>query len=185
MDTIENTPSTNTPITKALEAGPPTVPLSPDDVILQLRALQEQMPQMEPNLSASRTLRGQLQHVNPLFVTAAVGAVGSSDVVQLALGRSDEAIREDIDLAARWFAVADLARAVQRQSVVIGTVLKQRVGLAALQTYKICEQLDRDVVHAKLSTHVAEMKRLNKFGRVRRRPQEPELPAETSAKAQS
>jgi hypothetical protein len=181
----KNTPSTNPAITKALEAGPPAVLLTPDDAILQLRALQEQMPQMEPNLSASRTLRGQLQHVNPLFITAAVGAVGTSDIVQAALGRSDEALREDIDLAARWFAVADQARAVLRQSLVIGTVLKQRVGLAALQTYKICQQLDRDVVHAKLSAHVAEMKRLNKFGRVRRRPSEPELPAETTAKAQS
>jgi hypothetical protein len=185
MSTNANPPTTNPPITKALEAGPPAVLLSPDDAILQLRALQGQMPQMEPNLSTSRSLRGQLQHVNPLFITAAVGAVGSSDVVQLALGRSDEAMREEIDLAARWFAVADQARAVLRQSLIIGTVLKQRVGLAALQTYKICQQLDRDVVHAKLSTHVAEMKRLNKFGRVRRRPSEPDLPAETSAKAQS
>jgi hypothetical protein len=185
MSTNGNPPTTNTPITKALEAGPPAVLLSPDDAILQLRALQEQMPQMEPNLSTSRSLRGQLQHVNPLFITAAVGAVGTSDVVQSALGRTDEALREQIDLAARWFAVADQARAVLRQSLIIGTVLKQRVGLAALQTYKICQQLDRDVVHAKLSTHVAEMKRLNKFGRVRRRPTEPELPPETAAKAQS
>jgi hypothetical protein len=185
MNTKENPSTTNAPSTKALEAGPPAVLLSPDDAILQLRALQEQMPQMEPNLSTSRSLRGQRQHVNPLFITAAVGAVGTSDVVQAALGRSDEALREDIDLAARWFAVADQARAVLRQSLVIGTVLKQRVGLAALQTYKICQQLDRDVVHAKLSAHVAEMKRLNKFGRVRRRPSEPELPAETSVKAQS
>ena len=172
---------------QTLEAGPPAVVVSPDDAVLQLRALQQQMPQMEPDLSASRSLRGQLQHVNPLFVTAAVAAVGVSDVVQAALGRSDEALREEIDLAARWFAVADEARAVLRRSLVIGTVLKQRVGLAALQTYKICQQLDRDVAHAKLSTHVAEMRRLNKFGRVRRRPPEPEpVPVpETAAKAQS
>lgn len=183
MDPIKNPPITNSP--QALEAGPPTALLSPDDVILQLRALQAQMPQMEPNLSVSRSLRGQLQHVNPLFITAAVGAVGTSDVVQAALGRSDEALREESDLAARWFAVADQARAVLRQSLVIGTVLKQRVGLAALQTYKICQQLDRDVAHAQLSKHVAEMKRLNKFGRVRRRPSEPELPAETTVKAQT
>ena len=180
MSTIKNPP-----VIEALEAGPPIVLVSPDEAVLQLRALQLQMPQMEPNLSASRTLRGQLQHVNPLFIIAAVGAVGSSDVVQLALGRSDEAMRGDIDQAARWFAVADQARAVLRQSLVIGTVLKQRVGLAALQTYKICQQLDRDVVHAKLSVHVAEMRRLNKFGRGRRRPPEPEPPAETTPEARS
>ncbi len=184
MTTIGNPP--NPPATKALEAVPPDVPLSPDDAILQLRALQQQMPQMEPNLSARRTLRGQLQHVNPLFIAASLGAVGASDVVQAALGRSDEALRGIMDQSGRWFAVADEARAVLRQSLVIGTVLKQRVGLAALQTYKICEQLDRDVVHAKLSTHVAEMRRLNKFGRARRRPPAepvPEPQPEISAKA--
>ena len=148
---------------------PPAAPVTPDDAVRQLRALQEQLPQLEPSLSVSRTLRGQLQHVNPQFVTAAVTAVGTSDVVQSALGRSDEALREEIDLSARWFAVADQARAIVRSSVVIGTVLKQRVGLAALQTYKICEQLGRDVSNARLATHVAEMRRLNKFGRPRRR----------------
>jgi hypothetical protein len=157
--------------------------MSPDDAVLQLRALQEQMPQMEPSLSTNRSLRGQLQHVDPLFISAAVAAVGVSDVVQLALGRTDEALRQEIDLAARWLAVADEARAIERRSTVIATVLRQRVGLAALQTYKICQQLERDVAHAQLSTHVAEMKRLNRFGRVRRRPSESELP-ETSAKAQ-
>lgn len=185
MTTIGNPP--NPPETKALEAVPPDVLLSPDDVILQLRALQQQMPQMETSLSASRTLRGQLQHVDPLFITAAIGAVGVSDAVQAALGRSDEALRGEIDQSGRWFAVADEARAVLRQSLVIGTVLKQRVGLAALQTYKICQQLDRDVIHAKLSTHVAEMRRLNKFGRVRRRPPAepvPEPQSEISTKAQ-
>jgi hypothetical protein len=80
--------------------------------------------------------------------------------------------------------VADQARAIERRSTVIATVIRQRVGLAALQTYKICQQLERDVAHAQLSTHVVEMKRLNRFGRNRRRPSEPEPPAETPAKAQ-
>jgi hypothetical protein len=158
--------------------------LSPDDAILQLRALQNQMPQMEPALSTSRSLRGQLQHVNPLFISAAVAAVGSSDEVQSALGRTDEALREEIDLSARWLAVADEARAIVRRSIVIATVLRQRVGLAALQAYKICQQLERDVAHAKLTTHIVEMKRLNKFGR-RRRPSESQPPPETSAKNQT
>jgi hypothetical protein len=88
MSTIENPPSP-----KTLEADPPAVLVSPDDAVLQLRALQNQMPQMEPSLSTSRSLRGQLQHVDPLFISAAVAAVGVSDVVQSALGRSDEALR--------------------------------------------------------------------------------------------
>jgi hypothetical protein len=180
MNPIENPPSP-----KALEAGPPAVLLAPDEAVLQLRALQEQMPQMEPSLSTSRSLRGQLQHVDPLFISAAVAAVGSSDAVQSALGRTDEALREEIDLSARWFAVADEARAILRRSIVIATVLRQRVGLATLQAYKICQQLERDVAHAKLTTHVVEMKRLNKFGRVRRRPPETEPQPETSAKKQT
>jgi hypothetical protein len=188
MTTNTNSPSNSSPNSSSSrssdpgrpvsEGDPPTIPVTPDDAVRQLRTLQEQLPQMELSLSISRTLRGQLQHVDPLFVGAAVAVVGSSDTVQAALGRSDESLREDIDLSARWFAVADAARVLVRSSLVIGTVIKQRVGLAALQAYQICQQLERDVNHAKLSTHVAEMRRLNKFGRARRRTPDAETPPE-------
>jgi len=52
---------------------------------------------------------------------------------------------------------------------------RQRIGLAALQTYKICEQLARDETHAsRLAAHIGEMKKLNTFGRSRRKAPQPD-----------
>jgi len=42
---------------------------------------------------------------------------------------------------------------------------RHRMGLAALQTYIICQQLVRQKENAALLPHVQGMKRLNKFGK--------------------
>lgn len=55
-----------------------------------------------------------------------------------------------------------------RSSGLIEPLLPTR-GLAALQTYQICQQLVRGGKNAHLAAHLVEMKRLNKFGRSRRK----------------
>jgi cation transport regulator ChaB len=117
---------------------------------------------------APAALRRRLSHVNADFVYAAINAAGASDVVQNALGRTDEDLRQETDAAVRWSAVADELRALLQSVVMANTVRRQRIGLAALQTYKICQQLAReDGQAARLGTHIAEMKKLNRFGRRR------------------
>ena len=54
---------------------------------------------------------------------------------------------------------------------------RHRVALAALQTYSISRQLVRQDAHEGLLPHVAEMKRLNRFGRRRARKSGPGQPA--------
>jgi hypothetical protein len=148
----------------------PTVPFSPDEIVRELRTLRERMAAPEEtNVPAS--LKSRLAHVDANFVLAAVNAAGVSDVAQLALGRTDEELRQDIDVAARWSAVADELRAMLKLAVALNTVRRQRIGLAALQTYQICMQLARDPKNTQLAAHIAEMKRLNKFGRSRRKAQ--------------
>jgi hypothetical protein len=155
--------------------SPATAMLSPEQVVQQLRALREQIPLPDalPAIPASR--RRRLAHVDSQFVVAAINATGASPAVQTALGRTDEELRQESDVSNRWTAVIDEVRALLESLVDANTVRRQRIGLAALQTYKICQQLARDDAQAtRLAAHIGEMKKLNKFGRSRRKAPQPD-----------
>lgn len=163
------------PVTPAAETAPPT----PEQLVAQLRAIREQLVVPDP-APGPPSLRRRLGHVHPDFVNAAINAAGVSDTVQSALGRSDEDLRLETTETARMTAVMDELHALEKVVADTINVQRQRVGLAALQTYQICRQLARDERHAaRLAPHLAEMKRLNRFGRRRRNaPAQPELPAQ-------
>jgi hypothetical protein len=163
--------------------SPAPAMLSPEQVVEQLRALRTQIPLPDslPAMPAAR--RRRLAHVNGQFVVAAINASGVSPAVQTALGRTDGELREESDVTDRWTAVIDEVRALLQSLIDANTLRRQRVGLAALQTYQICQQLARDDAHAtRLETHIGEMKKLNKFGRSRRKAPQPDpqpIPAPT------
>lgn len=148
--------------------------LSPEEVVQQLRALRAQIPLPDalPAMPAAR--RRRLAHVDAQFIVAAINAVGATPTAQTALGRNDEELRHETDVTDRWTAVIDEIRSLLQSLIDANTLRRQRIGLAALQTYKICQQLARDDTHAtRLTTHIGEMKKLNKFGRSRRKAPQP------------
>lgn len=152
-------------------------PLTPDEFVRELRALAARLPVPTP-AATPVAQRRRLSHVSAHFVEASVNAIGASDFVQQALGQTDEDVRADIDDIARWSAGNDELRKMLAAGIEANTIRRQRVGLTALQTYQICQQLARDERHASLRTHIDTMRRLNKFVRTRRkpapRPSEPE-----------
>ncbi len=151
------------------EETDPKAPLTPEEFVAELRALRARIPQPDP-AAVPAAMRGRLAHVDPNFVQASINAAGTSEEVQAVLGRTDEDLRAEVDTTNRWSAVADEGRAFVKEILAANTVRRQRVGLAALQTYQVCRQLARDDRHAtRLGAHIAEMKRLNRFGRVRRK----------------
>ena len=154
--------------------SPAPAMLSPEEVVQQLRALRAQIPLPDalPAMPAAR--RRRLAHVDAQFIVAAINAVGATPTAQTALGRNDEELRQETDVTNRWTAVIDEIRSLLQSLIDANTLRRQRIGLAALQTYKICQQLARDDTHAtRLATHIGEMKKLNKFGRPRRKAPEP------------
>jgi hypothetical protein len=149
--------------------------LSPEEVVQQLRDLRARIPMPAglPEVSVDR--RRRLSNVAPQFIDAAINAAGVSSEVESLLGRTSSELRDDDHTAGRWTAAIDETRAMLQILVDANTVRRQRVGLAALQTYHVCRQLARDDAQAaRLSTHIAEMKRLNKFGRSRRKAPQPD-----------
>ena len=142
-------------------------PITADDCFKALRAVRERLPQpqaLEAGKAASR-----LAHVDVNFVHATVNAASASDGVQQALRRTPENLRGEVDDSFRWNAVADELRAMLKAVTSSNTVRKRRIGLTAMQTYKICQQLARDPENAALAAHIEEMKRLNRFARKRAR----------------
>lgn len=157
------------------DPSPASAILSPEQVVQQLRALRAQIPLPDalPAMPAAR--RRRLAHVNAQFVVAAINASGAAPSVQTVLGRTDEDLRQENEVCDRWTAVIDELRALLQSLVNANAMRRQRVGLAALQTYKICQQLARDDAHAdRLAAHIGEMRKLNKFGRSRRKAPQPD-----------
>lgn len=169
---------------KAIAVNPAggTEPPTPEQLVAQLRAIREQIVVPAP-VPAPASLRRRLGHVHPDFVNASINAAGVSETVQSALGRTDEELRQQTDVTARMTAVLDELHALEQVVVEAIASQRQRTGLAALQTYQICRQLARDERHAaRLAPHIAEMKRLNRFGRRRNKAPQPQPNAQLTTR---
>jgi hypothetical protein len=157
-----------TPLNPAVGPDTPPVILSPDEVVQLLRTLRQQIPLPAGELAkVSRTRR--IAHVDAKFIETSIATLGAYAGVQMLLGRTDEEIRQEIDVTSRWSAVADELRALLEGVVGVVTLRRQRIGLAALQTYHICQQVAREQHSEDLNARIREMRRLNKFGRPRRK----------------
>jgi hypothetical protein len=175
-----NNKETLSTVKDAVAAGDPAA-LPPEQIVEQLRSLRVQIQhytQLPP--STSRVLH-RAANADPEFVKASINAVGASPTVQNAVGRTADALWQETDDAGRWTAVEDELQAMLQGVRATNLVRRHRIGLTALQTYSISRQLVRQPEHEDLLPHVQEMKRLNRFGRTRKKvqpgPQPPAPPA--------
>jgi hypothetical protein len=157
----------NTLIPNAATA-PDTTPVTPDALVAQLRAMRAHIPDYgQLPVPKARQIRA-VAHVDGPFVQATINAAGASDRLQTTLGRTPEQLQQETEDAARWTAVEDELRAMLKGVASANLVRRHRIGLAALQTYSVSRQLVREEGQSDLLPHLAEMKRLNKFGRTRK-----------------
>lgn len=146
---------------------PGTAVFTAEQVVEQFRAIAAALPLYDVQVPENR--RSQLARVDDRFVAAVANAIGNLPEVQQMLGSSDDDLRDNAADSLRWTAAIDAGRALVAALEAANLQRRQRTGLKALQAYKICQQLIRDGGHAaRLGTHVAEMKRLNKLGRGRK-----------------
>lgn len=152
-----------------VDKPPESQPITADELVEALRALRQRIPgYVQLPIPDARSARS-VASLDPQFKQSAINAVGASPLVAQAVGFTAEELRQMNDDADHWSAVADELRAML-QGVVAGILTRRhRVGLASLQTYKITGQLVRHEDHADLLPHLHEMKRLNRFGRRRRK----------------
>jgi hypothetical protein len=145
-------------------AAAETTFLTPEAVVEQLRVLQQQIPDFTQMPARARAIL-RAAHVDPAFAHAAINTIGASDTMQVAVGRKPEELFQDETEIARWTAVEDELRKMLKGCSAANLRRRHRLGLTALQTYGISQQLVRSGEHENLQTHVEGMQRMKKFAR--------------------
>jgi len=162
-----------TPNTQSLE-DTTEVP-TPEALVEQFRAVRRQIPDYMQLTRSSIAFLTRAASVDPAFVHATINTAGACRTMESALGRTAAELRQESDDIGRWSAVEDELKALLKGLQAANLIRRHRVGRTALQTYNISRQLTRQPEHADLLPHIAEMKRLNRFGR---RPKaKPEAPS--------
>jgi hypothetical protein len=146
-----------------LDESPP----GPEELVELFRTCRGFIKGFGPLTAAERLRLRTISRTDAAFVQAAINTTGSSPNVESMIGRSTADLRAEVDEAARWTAVEDEARVTLEGIAAANLVRRHRIGLTALQTYNATRQLVRSKEHANLLPNVAEMKRLNRFGRKR------------------
>jgi hypothetical protein len=156
-------------------------PVKPESIAEQLRALRQQIPSYSQLTTAEAQSLRSVAGADPAFVHASINSIGASPGVEAAIGLTPEALRLEADEALRWTAVEDELRAMLKGVAAANLTRRHRLGTVALQAYGISRLLVRRPEHADLLPHLAEMKRLNRFGRGKVKVQEPVKKPATSA----
>jgi hypothetical protein len=150
--------------------------VEPEALIEQLRNMRQFIPDYtQLRIPEARSIRSAA-FVDPRFVQAAISAISACHCLRGALDQTSADLNTEVAEAARWAALEEELKAMLQGVVAANLVRRARVGMATLQTYSISRQLVRQEGHTDLLPHVAEMKRLNRFGRRRKSPGEEPAP---------
>lgn len=141
---------------------PQSTPLTPQSVVDQLRAIRNQIAEVEPlTADQKKVLRRLPAKMTNEILQASIGVIGSSEIVQSAVGGSEDA-RSLYDESNRWIEVEGELRTMLDGIAGANVVRRQRLALIASRAYGIGNQLARDPEHAILRPQLAEIKRLKK-----------------------
>jgi len=155
----------------------PVPALTPEAVVVQLRAMRGQIGEVTPLTPEQRVaLRNRANKTPNPILQASINVIGALDNVSQAIGQPAEVVRQQYDEANRWTAVEDELRAMLNGIAGANLVRRQRVALIAGQAASIGAQLARNPDHAVLVPHVQEIKRLKSFHRRKKATQAPTSP---------
>jgi hypothetical protein len=158
-----------------IPAGEPAA-VDPEALVEQLRSMRQFIPDYtQLRIPEARSIR-VAAFVDPRFVLAAISAISACHSLRGALDQTSADLNHEVAEAARWAALEEELRAMLQGVAAANLVRRHRVGMATLQTYSISRQLVRQEGHNDLLPHVAEMKRLNRFGRRGKSPREEPAP---------
>ena len=133
--------------------------ITPEEVVRQLRALREQVPDFV--LMTSEELRPYVRTATAgvELVHEAINAIDASPKLAQTLDRSPESLRAEAEIAARWVQVLVEIDAFRLGVSCAITMRRHRVGSVALKTYQVSRQLTRYKENADLLPHIDAMRR--------------------------
>jgi hypothetical protein len=158
---------------------PPETPITPEEVVRQLRVLREQIPDFTLKPPAETRPLVRAANVTMAFVHACINAIAGHPALASALGFTAEALRGESELLDRWSAVLDELNAITQGVQIAIRQRRHRVGGTALRAYQVSRQLVRYSENQTLLPHIDAMKRASKFPRRRTAASktEPQVPA--------
>jgi len=163
-----------------------TTPLTPEQIVEQLRILRQHIPDFGPlPIPDARALRTTAR-IDPQFLEASIHIVGASPHISKAVDAGAPALLTERDDIARWYGVEAELRTMLTGVASANLSRRHRLGLTALQAYAIGRQLIRQKQHADLLPLVADLRRTNRYGKKRapqpdvKPPQPPTVPPPTA-----
>ncbi|HEX7153565.1 MAG TPA: hypothetical protein VF618_18905 [Thermoanaerobaculia bacterium] len=142
-----------------------TTPLTPEQILEQLRALKLHIPEFGPLPTATSITLRRGANVDDALVQAGISAISASPALTGALGQDGESLRGERDDVSRWQDVEAELQMLHRGVAAANLIRRHRLGLTVLQAYQIARQLVRHQRHADLLPLVDNMRRLNRGGR--------------------
>jgi hypothetical protein len=152
------------------------VPLTPEQLVEQLRILRQHIPDFAPLTASDSLALRRTAKVGDELVQAATNTVGAAPIVATAIGKDAEAMRNERVEVARWGAVEDELRTMFKGVAAANLARRHRLGESSLHAYLISGQLVKQRAYADLLPHVQEMRRVRRARR-RAKKEVPEAPA--------
>jgi hypothetical protein len=152
-------------IATTVDAPPPELPLTPEELVDVLRSTRARIAEVAPMTAKERRVLRRRANTSDPLVQASINVIGALDNVSLAVGQPAGDVRRLSDEANRWTAVEGELRAMLNGVAGANLVRRQRIALIAGQAVNIGTQLARDPANAVLVPHLQEIKRLKSFKR--------------------
>ncbi|HEX6086249.1 MAG TPA: hypothetical protein VF266_17090 [Thermoanaerobaculia bacterium] len=145
---------------KAAAAGDKP-PLTPEQVMEQLRAMKEQIPGfvLEPNERELRRLRAAAR-VDIQLTREAATVIGGAEAVQNAIGNTPAELREAESAWSQWVTVEGEFRSILRGLSAANVVRRYQLARAVRHAYRIGRTLTEQEEYAQLLPHIETMFRV-------------------------
>lgn len=154
----------------------PEVPLTPDQIIDQVRALRTSVPEVAALTARERRLAtAATTRLSPEVLQAQIDFLGESDVVQSAVEHGPDEVRQMIADDERWAGVERELKILLDGISGANLRRRQKLHAVASQAYSIGTSLSRTPLHAELAGRVKEVRRMRRA--LRRKKASPEAPA--------
>lgn len=156
----------NNPSAANAGSDPQPAPVTPEQVVEQLRAVRATMGQLAALSPSERKRLVGKGKLPAEVVQAQINMIDASEEVVTALGSGAEDLRTLADTSSRWTAVEDELRVILAAVEARNLVDRHALSNLTSRATNLAVQLARDPKHAPvLGTHVQEIRRLKRLAR--------------------
>lgn len=152
---------------------------TPEQVVEELRALRADLADEIRAMSAQqrRDLRNRTKS-SPELISASVAAIGMSDTIAAAVGRSQQKVQDLMKADTRWKLLEGELRGFLNEVSSAGLARRHQLDVIATQTFAVTKQLIRSPENQDLIPIFEEMQAIRKQDRRKKRKKSEEPPAE-------